>query len=188
MAVITNEQYNETKAELATIDQKYVEIMQEVHSNIQTVNLFSYIQRVNPRLSNEETAEFVDLVFKYSDEFKVDPYMIFSKARIESDFTPHAFGAAGERGFIQVMLPTYKIYMNQFGYDVKDFNDWRCTLKVGIAHYGYLVNKHNDWFLAEAEYNAGSRGNWVNRASNHVKKVRTANRAISKYKRVSIAN
>lgn len=171
------------KAEHAAVDQKYTQVMEELRCQLQLVNLFGYIQMVNPRLSNEETAEFVSLVFKYSDEAGVDPYEIFAKSRVESDFNPLAPGTAGEKGFIQVMPGTFKLYLDKFKYTMDNFGDWRCTLRAGIAHYGYLLKKYNgDWKLAEAAYNAGSRGNFTERAGRHVRKVVAANNQVSRYR------
>ena len=178
-----NQEWHEAKAEHAAVDQKYAQIMEELRCQLQMVNLFSYIQMVNPKLSNEETAEFMHLVFTYSSEAGVDPYEIFAKARVESDFNPTAQGTAGEKGFIQVMPGTFKLYLDKFNYSMDDFENWRYTLRVGIAHYGYLIAKHNgNHHLAETEYNAGGKGNFVERAGYHVRKVVLAKKQVSRFR------
>jgi soluble lytic murein transglycosylase-like protein len=90
---------------------------------------------------------------------------------------------AGEKGFIQVMPDTFKLYLDKFDYTMDDFDNWRCTLRVGIAHYKVLLDQHNgDWKKAEAQYNAGNKGDWMGRASRHVRKVAMANNQVSRYR------
>ena len=175
--------YHETELERQALDQRYEAMVGEFAESLKSVNLFSCIQTVNPRLSNEETAEFTNLVFKYSAEFGVDPYEIFAKSWVETWFNPHIAGAAGEKGFIQVMPGTFKLYLDKFNYSMDDFENWRCTFRVGIAHYGYLIAKHNgNHHLAEAEYNAGGKGNFVERAGYHVRKVVLAKKQVSRFR------
>lgn len=170
------------KAEHAAVSQKHTQIMEELRCKLQLIDLFGYIRTVNPKLTHQETTEFMYLVFKYSDEAGVDPYEIFAKARVESDFNPTAQGTAGEKGFIQVMPNTFKLYLENFNYSIDDLNDWRCTLRVGIAHYKVLLDQHKNWKIAEAAYNAGSRGNFTERAGNHVRKVVLAKEQVTRYR------
>jgi soluble lytic murein transglycosylase-like protein len=174
--------YHETELERQALDQRYEAMVGEFAESLKSVNLFSCIQTVNPRLSNEETAEFTNLVFKYSAEFGVDPYEIFAKSWVETWFNPHIAGAAGEKGFIQVMPGTFKLYLDKFNYNIDDFDDWRCTLKVGIAHYGTLMKQYGHWRIAESIYNAGERGNYIERASHHVRKVAMAKQRVTRYR------
>jgi soluble lytic murein transglycosylase-like protein len=177
-----NREWQKAKAEYAAVNQKYEQTMEELRCQLQLIDLYKYIRTVNSKLSDLETSEFMYLVFKYSEEAGVDPYMIFAKARVETDFDPTVPGAAGELGFIQVMPDTFKLYLDKFGYNVDDFEDWRCTLRVGITHYKVLLDQHKDWKRAEAAYNAGSRGNFTERASYHVRKVVAANNQVSRYR------
>ena len=174
--------YHKTEIERQELDQRYDAMVWEFGESLKSINLFSCIQTVNPRLTNEETAEFTNLVFQYSAESGVDPYEIFAKSWVETWFNPYAPGAAGEQGFIQVMPGTFRLYLEKFGYTMDDFKDWRCTLRVGIVHYKVLLDQHKDWKLAEAAYNAGTRGNFIERAGNHVRKVVRANNQVSRYR------
>lgn len=174
--------YKKTELERQALDQRYEAMIREFGESLKSINLFSCIQTVNPRLTNEETAEFTNLVFRYSAEFGVDPYEVFAKAWVESWFNPYSKGLAGEQGFIQVMPGTFRLYLDKFGYTMGEFDDWRCTLRVGIAHYKVLLDQHKNWKIAEAAYNAGSRGNFTERAGNHVRKVVLAKEQVTRYR------
>jgi hypothetical protein len=58
--------YHKAESERQALDQRYESMVQELGESLKSTNLFSCIHTVNPKLSNEEIAEFTNLVFRYS--------------------------------------------------------------------------------------------------------------------------
>jgi hypothetical protein len=142
---------------------------------------FGYIMAKQPALSTRQVADIITETFKCAEEFNMNPYTIFAMEEIESSFKPWAKGNDGERGLIQPLKSTFNLYKKQFNYTDKDFNDWRCTLRVGVAYMADLLKKYNgNWEKALANYNAGCGIDMFQKAKKHLDRYYIASRGLSK--------
>lgn len=111
---------------------------------------------------------YQDLIYRYSREANIDPYLVAAVIREESRFGATARSSKGARGLMQMMPETGQWVAQQLG--VVDFrsemlDDPVVSIKFGTWYLASLQKEfdHND-VLALAAYNAG-RGNvrqWMN--------------------------
>ncbi len=100
-------------------------------------------------------------IIKESKEKDLDPFIVLGVIKRESDFNPHAKGAAGERGLGQLMENTARPVAENIGYvyDPDKLFDVRYNLKLTITQIGYLYNLYNrDIHKALTAYNRGQQG------------------------------
>ncbi|MEG0571175.1 MAG: transglycosylase SLT domain-containing protein, partial [Oscillospiraceae bacterium] len=64
------------------------------------IGLREYYKKYYPR----DYSQFVE---KYSKEFDIDEYLVFSIIKTESDFNPKAVSKDGASGLMQIMPDTY---------------------------------------------------------------------------------
>ncbi len=90
------------------------------------------------------------IIFRIAGEEGIDPLLVKSVIKVESDFNPHAVSPAGAMGLMQIME------MIAHSYHVKNPFDPEENLNAGIRHLGWLMRSFkNDTPLALAAYHAG---------------------------------
>ncbi len=90
------------------------------------------------------------LVFRIAGEEGIDPLLVKSVIKVESDFNPDAVSPAGAMGLMQIME------MIAHSYHVKNPFDPEENLQAGIKHLAWLLRSFkNDTPLALAAYHAG---------------------------------
>lgn len=98
-------------------------------------------------------------IFKYAQEYNVDPYLIASIIKTESKFNPKAESAQGARGLMQIMPETGKWAARQM--KVSDFNlaklyEPETNIRIGTWYIANLKHEFGeDMILALASYNGG---------------------------------
>ncbi len=109
--------------------------------------------------------DYYDIVNKYSDEYKVDKYLVFAIIKAESNFNENASSKKGAKGLMQLIVPTAKevasIIKIEFNED--DILDPDINIRLGTKYISSLLKKYENINLALAAYNAGSGNvdNWV---------------------------
>ena len=89
------------------------------------------------------------------------PAVVYSVARQESAFDPHASSSAGAKGLMQLIVQTAKRTAERAGLDFspdKLTSDAAFNAKLGAAHLGQLLrDQGGSYILAFAAYNAGEK-------------------------------
>lgn len=104
--------------------------------------------------------KYIDIITKEASKNNIDPYLLLSVVKIESNFNPNATSNKGAKGLMQMIYSTalevnqkLKIYdtiSEDELYDV-DFN-----LTIGADYFGMLIKRYNgNYYLAICAYNAG---------------------------------
>ena len=104
-------------------------------------------------------AKYIDIVKKYTDEYNLDPYLIMSIIKAESNFRPNAVSGKNATGLMQIMEPTAmwlsdKLDMPEFRYE--DITDPDVNIHMGCYYIAFLLD-HYDGNVENtlAAYNAG---------------------------------
>ncbi|WP_314292832.1 lytic transglycosylase domain-containing protein [Fusobacterium periodonticum] len=114
--------------------------------NEEKVYKFIKSQAIDP----EEIEEISKELIKSSKEFNIDPAIVASIIKQESNYYIYAKSSAGAMGLMQLMPGTAKDMGVEDPYDVAE-NIWG-----GIKYFKYCLRKtNNDLALALAAYNAG---------------------------------
>ena len=109
----------------------------------------AYVQRLFfPR-------EYSEYVEKYSSEYNVPRYIVYSVIKVESDFDKDAISEAGACGLMQLMPTTHKWLIKELGITEKGIFNEEENIRCGTYYLSVLYKKYNDWTLALCAYNAG---------------------------------
>ncbi len=103
--------------------------------------------------------EYSEYVEKYSKEENIDPLMIYSIIKEESNFNKGAVSNKGACGLMQLMDTTAKEVAKNVTMEYQSgttlYNPEK-NIKLGIKYYAELVKEFKTEGLALAAYNAGS--------------------------------
>ncbi len=110
--------------------------------------------------------EYSEFVEKYSAEYGLDKYLVYSIISTESDFVKDAKSSAGACGLMQLMPETAQWINSKYSLSVDPENlfDPETNIKLGCCYYAYLVKKFESTENAICAYNGGE-GNiekWLN--------------------------
>jgi soluble lytic murein transglycosylase len=113
---------------------------------------------------------YKEIVEGLSEKYNVDPFLIFSVAREESRFDPHAKSIAGALGIMQIMPQTAKRLNRKLklgtssSYEILDI---RKNLHLGIYLMSKNINEFGSYSQALAAYNAGEHRvrSWLRQGS-----------------------
>ena len=101
-------------------------------------------------------SEFVE---KYSAEYGLDKYMIYSVIKTESSFDPEAVSSVGARGLMQIMEETFDWIKFRLGdgdeVTYEDMFNPEMNIRYGAYLYDYLLSYFGHEDLASAAYNSG---------------------------------
>ena len=119
----------------------------------------SKVEDMSPPAFNYPTT-YEEYVLKYSKTYKVDPVLIFSVIRVESNFNPKAESDVGARGLMQIMSDAYDwIKFRTNDNKSKSFDDMydpETNIKYGSYYLSYLMDKYdNSIELTAAAYHCG---------------------------------
>lgn len=119
-----------------------------------------YFYRLNYPRAYEEYVQ------QYSDEFGIDPNMVFAIIKTESDFEPDATSKVGARGLMQLMEDTFHWVQTKLSDPETDFDDMydpQSNIRYGSYLIGYLYREFGRYDTAIAAYHAGrtATANWL---------------------------
>ena len=108
-----------------------------------------------PNLYPQKYCEYVE---KYAKENELDPLLIYSIIKAESNFKEKAKSNSNAIGLMQVMLTTAQ----EIGKEVEieeiteeKLCDPEINIKIGTKYFKSLLDKYNNYNLAIIAYNAG---------------------------------
>jgi|GEM_PF-3823072 len=102
------------------------------------------------------------LVAQYSNQYNVNPNLIFAIIRAESSFNPYALSPANCYGLMQLSLPTARLFDKSV--NSQNIYDPETNIRIGVKYFKLLMNQfNNNLVCAIAAYNAGSQNvvNWL---------------------------
>ena len=104
---------------------------------------------INSEVRGQEEADYIYRdVLRFSEKYSVDPKLVVSVIKIESDFNFETISPKGAIGLMQVMPIHFR--KSEVGINISD------NLNVGIRELARcLINNGGDISLALAMYNAG---------------------------------
>ena len=111
--------------------------------------------------------DYSEFIYKYSKEYNVDPYIVFSIIKNESNFKKDVVSKSGAIGLMQLMESTAKETATKIG--IYNFNKDMLynpeeNIKIGIKYYSVIKEKYKNTSIALAAYNAGigTVDGWIN--------------------------
>jgi soluble lytic murein transglycosylase-like protein len=99
--------------------------------------------------SKSASINITEMVDKAAHDNHVDPLLVHSIIRVESNYNPYAVSSKGAQGLMQLMPPTAR------DLGVTDSFDPRQNIEAGVRYLKYLQDMYKDDRLALAAYNAG---------------------------------
>lgn len=121
--------------------------------------LFGVFKIQNIILKKIYPMKYSEYVYKYSDEYDVDPILIFSIIKAESNFNPNVVSSSNAMGLMQLMDTTAeeiakKLEIN-FEKGMSLYNP-ELNIRLGTKYFSNLMKEYNNnYLLALTAYNAG---------------------------------
>ena len=101
----------------------------------------------------------MDSIKKYSAKYEVDPYLIMSVIKTESNFNADAVSHKNATGLMQIIEPTafwLADRMELSGFSYEDIKEPELNIQMGCYYISYLLSLYNgNAGTALAAYNAG---------------------------------
>jgi len=104
--------------------------------------------------------KYWDYAYEYSKQYDLDPYLVLSVMKVESNFKPDAVSPKNARGLMQITEKTGKWAAEKL--KLKDYNvdrlfDPKQNISIGCWYLGALFKQYNgNVDLMLAAYNGGS--------------------------------
>lgn len=111
--------------------------------------------------------EYSQQIKEYSDEYDLDPILVASLIRTESNFARKAESKVGAIGLMQIMPDTASWLakdMMHISYEKDDLYDADYNIRMGCRYIKYLNSKFDNTDCVLAAYNAGPNkvNEWLN--------------------------
>ncbi len=103
----------------------------------------------SPAKSAAPSKQISDIVDQAARAHQVDPLLVHSMIKQESNYNPYAVSIKGAEGLMQLMPPTARML------GVSNSFDPRENIEAGVKYLKYLQGLYGDDRLALAAYNAG---------------------------------
>lgn len=104
--------------------------------------------------------KYIDIIYKYSKIYGMEPSFVCSVINAESSFNEKAVSNKGASGLMQLMKPTADWAAEEIGfenYNYKNIFDVETNIHIGCWYLSRLMKQFdNDLTLVLAAYNAGS--------------------------------
>ncbi len=123
------------------------------------VMLFKVVKVQNMAYKYFYPIKYEEYVYKYANEYNVDPLLVFSIIKAESNFDEKVVSSSGAVGLMQLMETTAEEIAEELGIEYKKgetlYNP-EMNIMLGVNYYSKLIKVYNnDCKLALAAYNAG---------------------------------
>lgn len=116
--------------------------------------------------------DYSEYVYKYSEEYNVDPLLIFAIIKAESNFNPNVISNSEAIGLMQLMDATAEEISNKLNilYVKKaSLYNPEINIQLGTKYFSNLMKEYdNNYLLALTAYNAGigNVNKWIETRSN----------------------
>lgn len=102
--------------------------------------------------------KYSELVEKYATEYELDPLLVYSIIKAESNFKEEAKSNSNAIGLMQIMLETAKEIGQKI--DIEEITEEKLlepdiNINIGTKYFKILLEKYNNEKLAIIAYNAG---------------------------------
>ena len=102
---------------------------------------------------------YSEYVFKYAEEYGVDPLLIFAVIKAESNFKEGVVSNSNAKGVMQLMDKTAEEVagniMAEQVFKTDMLFDAETNIKIGTKYLSELIEKYQNYYVAVAAYNAG---------------------------------
>ncbi|MFV0519432.1 MAG: lytic transglycosylase domain-containing protein [Lachnospirales bacterium] len=101
----------------------------------------------------------LDLIYKYSEKYGLEPELVSAIIRTESKFDQFATSHKGAKGYMQLMEGTADWGASMIdleGYSYEDIFDPEINIELGCWYVSNLIKEFGDIDTAIVAYNAGS--------------------------------
>lgn len=109
--------------------------------------------------------KYVNFVGKYSDQYNLEPELVYSIIKVESDFDKNAVSKSNAMGLMQIIPSTASWIAESLGeqYDSSNLFDPETNIKYGCYYLNYLFSKFKSTDVVICAYNAGEVAvkNWL---------------------------
>lgn len=101
--------------------------------------------------------KFSEYVERYSEEYGVPEYIVYSTIKVESGFDSGAESSAGAVGLMQLMPETFRYLMSELKEEYKSDLIYgpETNIRCGTYYLSKLYLKYRDWDTVFAAYNGG---------------------------------
>ena len=103
--------------------------------------------------------DYSEYVEKYSKEYNIDPLLVYSVIKAESNFNESAMSSKGACGLMQLMddtakeVATNKVMEYESGITLYNAEK---NIELGVTYFSWLLKQFGNSPIALAAYNAGS--------------------------------
>ncbi len=116
-----------------------------------------------PKIYPKKYSEYVE---KYAKENDLDPLLVYSIIKTESNFNEKAKSKSEAMGLMQVMYSTAQDVGDDLGIEEitkETIYNPETNIKIGVKYFRNLIEKYNNYNLAIIAYNAGmgNLDNWL---------------------------
>lgn len=109
--------------------------------------------------NDEELEILAEEINNASKKFEIDPRLILSVIKVESDFNKNAVSSVGARGLMQIMPSTARYLAKKLNikyHGIETIYDIKNNIVMGTYYLSYLASKYNkNMKLYLAAYNRG---------------------------------
>lgn len=102
--------------------------------------------------------KYSELVEKYAQEYELNPLLVYSIIKAESNFNDKAKSNSNALGLMQIMLDTAEEIGQKIGIEEiteETLTDPETNINIGTNYFKTLLEKYNNEKLALIAYNAG---------------------------------
>lgn len=103
--------------------------------------------------------KYSEYVYKYAEEYDVDPIMIFAIIKAESNFNPNVVSSSNAIGLMQLMDTTAEEMARKLEIDFikgSSLYNPELNIRLGTKYFSNLMKEYNNnYLLALTAYNAG---------------------------------
>lgn len=121
--------------------------------------LFGVCKVQNIILKKIYPIEYSEYVYKYSEEYNVDPILVLAIIKAESNFNPNVVSKSNAIGLMQLIDTTAEEIATKLDVDfVKGASlyDPELNIRLGTKYFSNLMKEYNgNYLLALTAYNAG---------------------------------
>ncbi len=120
-----------------------------------TLVLFSIIVMLYILKTFVYPIKYFDVIKKEAKNNGIDPYLILSIIKNESNFNIYVNSSKNAKGLMQIMMSTAKD-INIMDVDSESIYDIETNIALGCSYFASLVKRYNgNYYLAICAYNAG---------------------------------
>ena len=102
--------------------------------------------------------DYTEYIYKYGQEYGVDPMLIATVIKVESKFNRNIKSKSGAIGLMQLMEETALEEADEVGENIsvtERLYNPEVNIRIGTKYIAKLLNKYENYLLAMAAYNAG---------------------------------